>query len=341
MKSDPGIFREWIVVLCMAFTVACYGQSQDNSSQLPEEYLRPEPVPRFALVIGAQHYDNLDPVENALNDAFEVVKSLQQTGFSSILSLPDPKDDNEIFDYVDELAQRAGTDGRPAVTVFFFAGHGFQDRAFPYIVPVTARRDHLVSDSVSVAEIMRRLATHRAGLAIFLLDSCRTGVSESATATSPDVASPTPFSFSAPPDARGAILGLATEFGYPARSAAHDGDPNSPYTTGLITYIPRKALSLALMLEKVKTFVQERTRDRQSAVVVKNANETGFYFVPTESENNTDNLAWMSVLKTNRAECARWYIDNHPGSPFLKAALRWQQEPHSGTTQEGGVCPDQ
>src|SRR5450631_3363380 len=106
----------------------------------------PRTVPRLALVIGAEHYETLSGVPNALNDAEQVATRLVQFGFNFVRYVPDPKDDNEIYDYIQELAQRAGGEPeQPAIIVLFFAGHGFHEGSTNYIVPVSASPDYLSS----------------------------------------------------------------------------------------------------------------------------------------------------------------------------------------------------
>jgi hypothetical protein len=49
----------------------------------------PATVPRLALVIGAEHYDTLSSVPNALNDAKQVATRLVQFGFDFVRFVPD------------------------------------------------------------------------------------------------------------------------------------------------------------------------------------------------------------------------------------------------------------
>src|SRR5258708_6837828 len=172
-----GLLSRILRISLIAVAFADVSVAQDGSTL---NFLNPTPVPRFALVVGAEYYQQLDRVSNAHNDASEIASALAEAGgFSYIGYLPDPVSDQEILDHVDYMAGLAGASEQPAIVVFYFAGHGFQNGPFPYIVPIGASKQDPCEKSLSVAEIMRRLAVHHAGIAIFLLDSCRTGLPQS------------------------------------------------------------------------------------------------------------------------------------------------------------------
>lgn len=329
-------------ILCASLAAVAFPQANVVEEGSRTGFLNPVAVPRFALVVGAQYYEQLDRVSNAYNDASEIANALAEAGgFSYIGFITDPLTDQEILDHVDYLAQLAGSSEQPAIVVFYFAGHGFQNGAWPYIVPVGASKKDPLDKSLSVEEIMRRLAVHHAGIAIFLLDSCRTGLmgSRSETGVASEIK---PATLAALPVPRGAVLGLATEFGFPARSAAHSQETDSPYAKGLKRYIPQEALSLGKLLFNVKHFVEEKTDKDQSSFVVTNGNEDGFFFVPGNTVQQTEALRWQAVVKMNRTDCVEWFIDSHPGSLFLQAALQWERAASVGASTSGETgCPDE
>ena len=328
----------FLSVLAIVTFVAAEGdmRAQERSVSLSasDSFLIETRVPRLALVVGVENYENLDHVTNALNDAKELSSVLTSIGFSFVRYLPDPKRD-DIYDYVGELAKRGGDTRQPAILVFFFAGHGFQNgERFNYIVPVGARKDHMLDDSIPVETILHSLATHRAGLAIAFFDSCRTGLSG-------QVGNINQVGFAELGSPAGAIVGLAAEFGSQALSAAHDGDADSPYTTALLRHLPRQSLSLDAALDKVQEDVKLATNRTQISFEVKGANGTGFYFVPGRSEQETEREKWESVIATGSLECAQRYVDAHPGSLFLQAALNWMTtEPHNQLARGDNSCPD-
>jgi hypothetical protein len=309
-----------------------------RSQETSTGYTTPADIPRHALVIAAEHYAHFDPVPNARNDAIEMEKALVAVGFT-VRYLPDPTDD-DIYTFVNELAAHGGAPTQPVIFLVYFAGHGFQNSAFNYVVPVNADLGGLLDTSVPVTTLLDKLATHTAGLAIFLFDSCRTGVTTGSESAPP--LSPTGVVGFAPiPERAGAILGLAAEFGKPARSAAVSGDSNSPYSMGLTRYIPLRALSLNDVLEEVRLFVRGRTQAGQTPYEVKGANIAHFELSPSAAQLADDERLWASVLATNRVDCVRRYIESRPGGRYVQAAVNWLAARRTQPTQgESTPCPD-
>src|SRR5579871_735592 len=96
-----------LVISVTAITIAGESAAQEGSAN---KFLNPNPVPRFALVVGAQYYEKLDKVSNAYNDASKIAGALAEAGgFSYIGYLPDPVSDQEILEHVVYLAQLAGS----------------------------------------------------------------------------------------------------------------------------------------------------------------------------------------------------------------------------------------
>jgi uncharacterized caspase-like protein len=287
-------------------------------------------------VIGVTNYDWLDVVPNAVRDAEDTEIVLQRAGFSFVRLLRNPIE-KHIHDAMKELVQRTAGADHPAVVVIFFAGHGFQSEGHTYIAPKDATREDPTDRSISISDLIAKVASPgRGGLAIFLVDACRTPVSasgQSSTAEGSDDGIPRPPG--------GAILGLATKAGAPARSAAHIGDESSPYTSALRQYIPSQ-LRLTAMFEHVRVLVEELTQDDQSPDVAYGANGDGFYFMPSDLQREAESFAWRTTLETNRPACIRRYMKTHPDSRFLRAALRWLSQPRTPDLPQGGVpCPDE
>ncbi len=322
----------------LVFTAAAAPvQAQPDSSQLlSRQVFVPENMPRHALVIGVENYDHLDKVPNALNDAAAMARELRGAGFSSMRHLQNPTS-TEILDYVDELALLVNKNEGPAIIVFFFAGHGFQNDAFNYLAAAEARKDRVFSDGLPVATIVEKLARRRAGLAIFFLDACRTPVPLSPEGAAPD-GRPRPAGFVAVPPGPGAVLSVAAQFGTPARSAATEGDTHSPFTKSLVRYLSRRSLSLDAMLDQVIADVMELTHDNQIPAQLKEGAVGGtFFFVPQQAERDAEARAWQVVVETDQPGCVRRYIRTYPDSGFVIPALRWMATMPSG----GAPCPGQ
>lgn len=318
-------FAPVLMLAAIHSTAALQSRTRDGEDP---NFLTPIPVPRFALVMGAQNYHELDKVRNATNDANATATVLSQHGFTTRVVI-DPTD-ADIYDYVDELATKAGGPDAPAIVLLFFAGHGFQQGAFNYIAPINVEKSRVTGRSVPVTSLLQTLGRNRAGLAIVLLDACRTeGPLSSAVASQ---------GFGPIASTANTVIGLAARFGNPARSAAREGDSNSPYTTALVQFMPRPSQSLDVLLDRVNEEVRSLTLGKQEPEQLKGGSSSSVYIVPTQHERDAERRAWETVLATQNPDCVSRYILRYPDSPFLSAALRFLTTPPSGT--RGGTRCD-
>jgi uncharacterized caspase-like protein len=313
------------------FIASAYAQTDSQA-----RYLASKTIPRVALVLGAENYDYYDRVPNALNDALETAKTLKSIGFT-VRFISNPKDDNVIIDYVNELAAEAGEIRSPVIVVLYFAGHGFQNGPFPSIVPTGARKNHLLDDSVPVSTLIDMLATHLAGLSLFFLDACRTGLPHEASQTEPHVER---THFSALDLHNVAVLDLATELGEPAGSSMPN-NYHSVYTYSLTQNLTKRR-SLSETLEDIRSYVKEYSQPKQSSVIVSDANIYRFYLTPGQGRIDAEQSLWRDTLKTNRVECVDRYMQKYPGSEYLTSALSWKDHNPAIPSAEGdSQCPEE
>jgi uncharacterized caspase-like protein len=308
-----------------------------------EDYLTVEEIPRYALAIGVEHYDYLERVPNALNDLDAAVEAFRRAGFSTILQLHDASLD-AIRTAVKQLVQLVDGTERPAVVVIFFAGHGFQDREANFIVPRDAAPEDLQDGSVSVANIVVRLAPRRAGMNILFLDACRT---LSPLGHKNDLANepiPVKPGFWQTTSFDGAILSFAPGFNQAALSRAHEADVNSPYTEGLKLFLNLPAQSLAQLFGRIYRYVKLVTDGRQDPQTLTQAAIDTIRFMPREAaaDRAAEESHWRATLETNRPDCVKGFLIDFPDSRFVKAALRWMAELPPGTPSSGGGvgCPE-
>jgi Caspase domain len=314
-------------IALVVITIFVATASSQTDAQAP--YLTFKLVPRFALVVGAENYKNYPHVLNAQSDALEAATTLTNLGFA-VSFLGDPEDQDSIMDKVNELAIKTGATNSPVIVVFYFAGHGFQNGAFPSIVPVGAT--DLKSDSVAVSTIIDKLATHEAGVSLFFLDSCRTGLAD---------ASQEMIRFSGVDLHNSAVLDLATENGEPAASSM----PNTYHS--FYTYSLTKNLtttqSLSAALEAVRSYVKVYSQPKQSSVTVNDANISRFYLVSKKERDDAEHSIWVDTVKINRAECVELYMQRYPGSPYLGSALFWKANspPPTALPEGDRQCPQE
>jgi uncharacterized caspase-like protein len=294
-------------------------------------------VRRLAIVVGVQNYDEQPEVPNALNDARQIDNVLTSTGFE-VAFLGDPRTSDDILLKVIALAERAG--GEPANIVFFFAGHGFQEGPFNFLVPGKARRDEMLADSLPVTSVLQVLAGRLAastgqtsGVTILMLDACRT----LGDVRSPDKIGGHPGFGTIAVPAKATMVGLAAEYNSPAFSRCDQCTTNSPYTTALTHFIPGE-FPIEKMFKRVQESVEKLTADKQTPELInKLAGE--FSFRPTRDERTEQENEWRATLSTPRRECVLNYLRRYPDSRYVLAALALYAASHD-TDSGGEECPE-
>ena len=308
-----------LLITHLVFGSLCFAQSEGGASD-PSRFLAPSTVPRFALVVGVQNYWYLDHVPNAKNDATAIAQSLSNVGFS-VTTLLDPTT-NELLQQVGQLKSRTGDLKKPVITVLYFAGHGFQNGEWNWVVPVNADKDNPTAASIPVSSFIYDLANHAAGLAVFLFDSCRTGApigTEQQIAAASNV-----MHIAASPTSPRAVVGLATLYGLPADSSETEHDPNSPFSSELSQLIPQSGISLSDMFGEVQLNVLGRTQNKQAPELVGGAVSTRFYFNPLDSQVKAARQNWEFILRAPTAFCLNRYLNAYPDSPYLQSALEFR-----------------
>jgi hypothetical protein len=129
------------------------------------------PAARTALVIGNADYA-FAPLNNPINDAEAMAKSLEEAGFEVILekNAGHAKLEESIKALRDQLKERGG------VGLFYFSGHGAQIAGENYLLPAgdeVASMDDVETKSLTGTKIVDAMAKDRNGLNIVILDACR------------------------------------------------------------------------------------------------------------------------------------------------------------------------
>src|SRR5215510_10062919 len=96
---------------------------------------------RIALVIGNNAYDDLGRLNNPVNDAKLMTRSLRQLGFEVVEHAD--ADEKVMKRAIQDLGRRIERAGRDTVSVFYYAGHGLQVNGVNYLVPIKARLQRL------------------------------------------------------------------------------------------------------------------------------------------------------------------------------------------------------
>ena len=130
-------------------------------------------IPRVALIIGNSNYES-SKLDNPINDAELMKKSLEDKGFQTIIKLDTSKEDFkkavwEFGDLIEEL-------GPKTTALFYYSGHGMQANGKNYLIPLGSRIRRLrevETEAIAADEVMNALAIAERGIKIMILDACR------------------------------------------------------------------------------------------------------------------------------------------------------------------------
>lgn len=218
---------------------------------------------RVALLFGADRYELIRPLSNAVNDARAVEEALDALGFEVFYEAN--RNLIRMRRALDDFAEdAAGAD----VALVFFAGHGVEIAGENRLLPTdadTASLAALKASSLPLEEL-RQTVARVAKVGLIMLDACRND----------------PFGTISDPEGRGATaltlpdtikpglgrMGRAenTLFAFsaaPGETAADGDGENSPFTTALTKYLGTEGLEIRSVLTLVQQEVYDRSRGKQ------------------------------------------------------------------------------
>lgn len=227
---------------------------------------------RLALVIGNAAYQNITPLDNPVNDAKLMTKTLTNLGFEvmSFTDLDRKTMTDKIYDFGDRLKNEN------AVGLFYYAGHGLQVNGTNYLVPITAavkREQEIDDECVSIDKVLGQLEYAGNDLNIIILDACRNNpfasVSRSATGDGGLAQMNAP---------KGTFVAYATA---PGKTASDGAGENGLYTEQLARAIKTPGLKIEDVFKNVRNEVYKISKDMGSEQIPwENSSIFGdFYFV--------------------------------------------------------------
>ena len=266
---------------------------------------------RVALIIGNSQYAHLSPkLVNPANDAYDIAQALGSIGFDVILRTD--LGQGEFEHALAEFARKA-TDADTAL--FFYAGHGLQNKGRNYFLPT----DIEVQDAVDVeyraidqGHILS--AVERAkGVKVVILDACRDNpLARQLIATRSWGGGGETHGLARIDNAEDTIVAYATAPDH----VANDGDGrNSPFTAALLNRIKEPGLEITTMFRRVANDVYERTKGTQHPEVTTSL-RTDYFLNPSES----DSAAWSRVRDSTDPADFIEFIRKFPASPFAREA---------------------
>jgi hypothetical protein len=214
---------------------------------------------RLALVIGNSKYENLGGLQNTINDARGVEKSLRELGFKTKLII----DANEAT--LRKALKGFSSDSRAAsLSLIYYAGHGAQINGENYLLPVDMEVPKNESDvqlsSLKVDDVVNSIKSQTK---IIFLDACRDNpalnksLAKGRGSFRGGLAAAKNSSYD---DSGSLFIAYATDSGSIAQDG--EGQKNSPFTTALLKYI-KQPVSIDDMFSMVTRDVRLATKNSQ------------------------------------------------------------------------------
>lgn len=280
---------------------------------------------RVALVMAANDYQSIRPLQNAINDGRAVEAALRALDFEVI------SETNRDLRRMRRALEDFREDAADAdVVVVYFAGHGVEIGGDNRLLPVDADAsslDALKSTSLPLDDIRATIAAvSRIGLV--LLDACRTdpfGTSATqgrgATALNPEVAKAVQPGLGRMGRAENVLFAFAAA---PGQTASDGSDGHSPFSSALSKYLATDGLEIRSVLTLVQQEVYDRSAGTQLPYV-----ESGLpslFFASDAGEELPERerllLAMADVTPDLRAEVERVASDaDMPLAPLYGALI--------------------
>lgn len=258
---------------------------------------------RVALVIGNTNYQSLKPLTNPANDAGDIAAALKLRGFT-VLQGTD-LGQAAMKSLVDRFQAAAKT---ADVSVFYFAGHGFQVDNQNYLVPVDAgikNRTDVEARTLNLRTVTEPIEGSR-GIHLVFLDACRNNpLRGSAAAT--DAAFQNGLARVA--NAAGFLFAYATK---PDEVAFDGGGRNSPFAQAFLSHMATRGQDIAAMMIAVRRDVIAATGGFQVPTEFSLLTRQ-FYFVPGQaSAASPETQLWQLAAGSRDPALLRIYLSRYP-----------------------------
>lgn len=232
---------------------------------------------RVALVIGNSAYEHTAKLNNPVRDARAMASALARLGFEVVQGYD--LEQAEMRAKIREFTSRIeGAD----VTLFYYAGHGFQIEGKNHLAPVNARlaRESDVDfETIPLNLVLRQMERAQRTNLVFL-DACRDNPLATKLARSMQGRSLGPERGLARVESSvGTLIGYATSPGM----VAFDGEGrHSPYTAAILKHIETPGLSINDMMIAVRQDVLAESKGKQ--IPWEHSSLTGQYYFKAQAK---------------------------------------------------------
>jgi hypothetical protein len=266
---------------------------------------------KIALVVGMGRYQSVVAMDNKVNDARGVSKTLAGNGLQ-VTTLLDACG-ADLRAAIDEFAFRSET---ADMALIYYAGHGVEVQGENFLIPVDAKITSNLDVQRQAISLKSLLASvdHARKMRIVILDSCRNdpfgGALEMTASQSVESAVGTRSAGEgglapATPD-RGTLVAYAARDG----AVALDGTgANSPFAMALMKTLPQPGLEISLMFRQVRDEVLAATGNLQEPHTYGSLSGTPFYIAGTTEagsvvENANPKVAWSDIRPEQETQLA-------------------------------------
>lgn len=207
---------------------------------------------KYALVIGINGYDNVRPLQKAVNDATSIARVLEEIGYTVELSTDASR--IEIIRKWQRLLDKINPSDD---VIVFYAGHGVEIDNVNYLVPRDApsstEGEEVVRNSlISFPDWIRTLRSRHVNSALWILDACRDNPFDSSTR---EFGSGRGLGRSAAPQGTFVMYSAAEGEAALDRLSNQDQNPNSVYTRELLPLLSQSELAIYQVARLVKRAV--------------------------------------------------------------------------------------
>ena len=210
---------------------------------------------RLALVIGNDGY-KLKPLSGPVNDAIDMEKALRKLGFEVIISTEAGQ--SEMLRAIGQFGEKLR---KADVGLFYYSGHGVQNKGENYLIPTDTEKEILQSEvnlrfkAVPAAIVTDTMNEAGNRLNIVILDACRSNpYSKGFKSMRKGLAKMDGTS--------GMFIAYAAEADKEAEAAGSDSR-NSIYTAHLLKHIGVPGLPMERMFKEVRKGVLKDTGNEQ------------------------------------------------------------------------------
>jgi len=276
---------------------------------------------RWAIVVGNADYSDpaISSLENTINDARTMAASLTNMGFAVYLL------ENATQSDLDATTATIAQEMNGAeLGLFFFAGHGLQQRSVNYLLPADldpTQPAFLENQGISINDVVRDLKATGIEKLVVILDSCRNSPFGEDQAFGVGLAL-----VDAPDDT---IVAYSTA---PGAVALDGAGVNSPFTAALASVLEGPQQDIRDVLRLVRAKVRFATGGEQTPWYIDNS-RTEILVQPRDEirlaaeyqglVNNTISLestAWRTISSSSDANDFRLFAQLYPESKLSEIA---------------------